>query len=80
LVYGPIDYLVRLRELGFQTWNTIWDESYDAFVGPARWQAMQAVIDDLIYMDQERLYQLCQPIIKHNQQHADILTKKYRPG
>jgi hypothetical protein len=80
LVYGPKNYLARLRDLGFQTWNTEWDESYDALTGPKRWQAMTAVIDSLMLLDQETLYQQCRSIVEHNQQHADILIEKYRPG
>lgn len=40
LVYGPRNFLKRLRDLGFQTWNQQWDESYDDLQGPDRWQAI----------------------------------------
>jgi hypothetical protein len=80
LVYGPKNYLKRLRDFGFQTWNTVWDESYDTLVGPARWRAMCLVIDDLITRDQNQLYQQCKHIVKHNRSHADVLIKRYRPG
>ncbi len=80
IVYGPQNYLARLRDLGFQTWHHIWDESYDQLTGPKRWHAMRLVIDDLIKRDQQQLYQQCQQIVQHNQQHANTLIKKYRPG
>jgi hypothetical protein len=80
IVYGPRNYLARLRDLGFQTWNHIWDESYDQLTGPDRWHSMRLVIDDLIKRDQQQLYQQCQQIVQHNQQHADILIDQHRPG
>jgi hypothetical protein len=79
IVYGPQNYLARLRELGFQTWSGVWDESYDNLTGPARWHAIQKIIDDLLLKDQHQLYSQCQPIVQHNQQHAKYLIEKYRP-
>jgi len=79
LVYGPQHYLARLQDLGFCTWGHIWDESYDQLTGPARWQAMKLVIDDLITRDQQQLYQQCSAITQHNLQHATTLIEKYRP-
>lgn len=79
LVYGPKNYLARLRDLGFKTWDSIWNEDYDQLVGPARWQAIQRTIDDLITQDQTQLYQKCLPIVQHNQEHATLLIKKYAP-
>ena len=80
LVYGPRNYLVRLRDLGFQTWNTVWDESYDCLIGPERWHAIKLVIDDLVLRDQEQLYQQCRSIVEHNRQHAQTLINKHKPG
>lgn len=79
LVYGPKNYLARLRDLGFETWGNIWNEDYDQLVGPARWQAIRQTIDDLITQDQTQLYQKCLPMVQHNQRHAKILAEKYRP-
>jgi hypothetical protein len=79
LVYGPKNYLARLRDLGFQTWNTVWDETYDKLTGPDRWCAMQSIIDCLADQNQEKLYQQCLPILEHNKIHAKFLIEKYRP-
>jgi hypothetical protein len=79
MIYGPRNYLARLRDLGFQTWNHIWDESYDQLAGLDRWHAMRLVIDDLIKRDQQQLYRHCQQIVQHNQQHADTLIDRHRP-
>jgi len=79
LIFGPANYLARLRDLGFQTWHSIWDESYDTQTGPARWQLMQQVVKDLTSRNQDTLYQQCADIVAHNQQHANILIQKYQP-
>jgi hypothetical protein len=80
LIYGPHNYLKRLRNLGFCTWHDVWDESYDHETGPQRWNSIKKLIDHLVTCDQEQLYQQCLPIIQHNRQHADTLIKKHRPG
>ena len=79
LIFGPKNYLSRLRNLGFQTWHDIWDESYDQLTGINRWNAIKSLIDELMTKDQEQLYQQCRPVIKHNQQHAELLIKKHKP-
>jgi len=48
LVYGPKSFLARLRSLGFQTYSNCWSENYDQLEGPARWQAIQQIINSLI--------------------------------
>ena len=47
MVYGPQYYLARLRSLGFQTYHSIWDESYDLYEGPARWELMRKSMNTL---------------------------------
>jgi len=79
VIFGPVDYLARLRNLGFQTWHNIWDEGYDTKSGPQRWQDIQQVIRDLCSRDQEQLYHQCQSIVQHNQAHAQYLLEKYQP-
>jgi len=48
IVFGPRYYLARLRGLGFKTYHDLWDESYDLYQGPARWQLMRSTIDKLL--------------------------------
>ena len=48
LVYGPSDYLANLRNLGFETYGHLWDESYDKLEGVDRWKSMKQVIDSII--------------------------------
>jgi hypothetical protein len=47
LIYGPKNFLARLRQLGFKTYESCWDESYDQLEGPARWQAMQLILSQI---------------------------------
>ena len=51
LIYGPRKFLVRLRNLGFETWSDLWDESYDELEGLERWQTIKTVMHDLIEQD-----------------------------
>lgn len=44
LVYGPRNFLQRLKEMGFKTYQTCWDESYDQLEGLDRWQAIKQII------------------------------------
>jgi len=48
LVYGPKNFLSRLRDLhGFKTYSDHWDESYDNLEGPDRWRAMWQTMQDI---------------------------------
>ena len=44
IIYGPKDYLARLRDQGFKTWGDCWDESYDEYEGLGRWMRIKEVI------------------------------------
>jgi hypothetical protein len=55
LIYGPVDFLVGLRDLGFETYQTLWDESYDHLEGVARWHAISRVIDQLTALPVQQL-------------------------
>ena len=47
LVYGPKNFLARLRGQGFKTWADCWDESYDQYEGYERWDRMKDVITQI---------------------------------
>jgi hypothetical protein len=53
IVYGPRHFLKNLRNLGFKTYSTCWDESYDELEGPARWQAIQQVLNTVQISNKE---------------------------
>lgn len=79
LVYGPKRFLARLKEMGFQTWGDIWDESYDELEGADRWQAMQPVLTHIL---DQRLWDhdLVRSISEVNKAVLDYLITKHRPG
>lgn len=47
MIYGPINFVARLRDLGFRSYHELWDESYDQYEGATRWQYMRRCIDHL---------------------------------
>lgn len=72
MVYAPRYYLARLRSLGFRTYGTIWDESYDLYQGPARWHLMQKSMKTLMECsrdDQHRMLTQANEIAMYNRQH-----------
>ena len=79
LLYGPRHFLKNLRNLGFQTWGSVWDESYDNLEGPERWKAMQAVIKDLHNTQQNQIWQQCQSACLHNHKLVAELAQKRKP-
>jgi hypothetical protein len=78
VVYGPKGYLRRLRQLGFQTWHDIWDETYDEFSGPAGWHRMKQVLRDIA---NKHLWQHDQVLARarENVQVIDQLIQRYQP-
>lgn len=78
LVMGPRFFLRRLRDQGFQTWNDLWDESYDDLEGSARLTALQKIISDV----QQRRDQIMPNITchaEHNRMTLAKLSQKHRP-
>jgi len=51
IVYGPRNFLARLRDLGFETYHTCWDETYDELEGPDRWQAIKKLLPTIHVTD-----------------------------
>jgi hypothetical protein len=78
IVYGPKNFLSRLKHLGFKTYSDHWDESYDQLEGPARWQSIQNLINSLIALDQAQLDTMltqAQSIAVYNRQHLAEFLK-----
>jgi hypothetical protein len=77
IVFGPRYYLARLRSLGFQTYHDIWDESYDLYEGPKRWQLMQRSMRTLIERsraDQHDMLSRAHDIAVFNRKRLDDLS------
>lgn len=82
MVYGPKFYLKRLQDMGFKTYRDFWDESYDQYEGPERWQRMRTVIAD--FMSQETVAQIEMVAAAHeiaifNRQHLQSENDRYKP-
>lgn len=80
MIYGPINFLHRLRQLGFKTFSSLWDESYDQYQGPARWKKMQQQIQLLLDLDDQQFAHTIKqaiPIVEHNKQLLLDILKNY---
>lgn len=73
LLFGPPGSLKLLQDYGFQTFSTVWDESYDLDQDhESRREKVLKVIDNLAVMSDSAfsdLYELLLPIIQHNRDH-----------
>jgi hypothetical protein len=68
-VYAAPGFLKGMQNLGFQTFNTLWDESYDNLSGPERFSAMFFVIKNIAQLPAQQkleLYQATRSICQHN--------------
>jgi len=77
MVYGPRYYLARLRGLGFRTYNEIWDESYDLYQGPERWNLIRQSMNRLLECsraDQIEVLGRAHEIAMYNRQHLDKIS------
>jgi hypothetical protein len=69
VVYAPQHFLKNLRNLGFKTWNDLWDESYDHLEGPERYHAIMKLIREVCNWPREqqvKAYQQSREICIHN--------------
>ena len=79
IVYGPRYYLARLRQAGFRTYNEIWDESYDLYQGPARWDLMRKSMNTLLECSragQQAVLTRAHEIAMYNRQHLNEIFNK----
>lgn len=77
VVMASPGFVQRLRCLGFQTFEHLWDESYDNLQGLARWQAIKKVVDFLATLsdrDFEHIQTQARSIAEHNHQ---VLLNKF---
>ena len=72
-------FLRRLRDLGFQTWNTVWDETYDQAEGRLRWQLIETEMQKIQHMDHDLVEQRLREIHSHNRVVFDQLVHAFRP-
>ena len=76
VMFGPMGYLARLRELGFQTFDSVIDESYDwEPVDIRRYQLAWSQVLSLSQRDAVQVNQRLQDVFDHNRQNLDNLWK-----
>ena len=69
LVAGNRHSLRTLRNLGFKTFDSVIDESYDGIYSQfERIKAMLEQVNYLCTVDPESIYKKIEPVVKHNQQ------------
>jgi len=85
VLFGHQHTLKALKELGFKTFDSVIDESYDNIVHDAtRWQAAWNQLEQLMQKDPRMIYEQIQTVIDHNYQHItqtnwyDLLVKSIR--
>jgi hypothetical protein len=67
VMFAPCQFLKHLRELGFKTFGSIIDESYDEeLVDIKRYQMAFAQMLSLTQQDPVQVYKKLQPVLEHN--------------
>ena len=64
-------FLKHLRTLGFKTFNTIWDESYDEFQGKERLEKIYQTINEIAKIDLKTLHKQTHDICVYNKSVLD---------
>ena len=68
LFVAACGYLEYLRQLGFQTFGSVIDESYDRqYRVTDRIELMLGQLQDIVSNGAESFYQACRPMLEHNQ-------------
>ena len=68
VVIGTPGSLATLRRLGYRTFDSVIDASYDGLDNDSRWAAIQQLLTQLDHADLHAVYQACLADIQHNQQ------------
>ena len=76
IVHGNYRYLQKLREMGFKTFESVFDESYDTIRDPnKRIDALTGLIQKLKSSDWNKIYKQTEDIREHNRK--TFWTKSY---
>lgn len=69
IAFASIDFLVYLRQMGFQTFFNFWDEDYDGYEGRERYLKILKLIDFIGSKSEselQELYRDMQLVLEHN--------------
>lgn len=78
IVYGPRNYLNNLKKEKFQTFGSLWDESYDQYEGVKRWQAITDLINSLTELSDTEWQEIVKQAADTTRYNRTILRKKIR--
>jgi len=77
IAMGPAGYLNNLKRMGFKTFNSWWDESYDDLSDYDRVKAIQCTMAPILKLSSSDLRELTKdmtPILEHNRLHLRKLN------
>lgn len=67
---GAVNLLQELRAMGFETFGSVLDESYDSVPdNTQRWNMAMSQVEKICQQDPLLIYQKILPILEHNRQH-----------
>jgi hypothetical protein len=67
VMFSGQNFLHNLRSLGFRTFDTVIDESYDRIRNDQeRWSAAFEQVQRLCEMDQQEVFEKIAPVVEHN--------------
>ncbi len=70
IVHGNLHYLEKMRKMGFLTFNSVFDESYDLEENPdKRIEKIVSLCCYLKHLDKQKIYEKTQQIRQHNYNH-----------
>ena len=73
VVFGAVNTLARLRDLGYRTFDGIIDNSYDSISDTTqRWAKLISILEDMFsggHQNMHKIYCACHQDLVHNQQH-----------
>jgi hypothetical protein len=76
VMFSTQDFLLNLKKLGFETFDSVIDESYDSIVDQwQRYSAAYAAVQYVAKQNHKTLLQKIQPVLDHNQ---NRLSKYYQ--
>jgi hypothetical protein len=70
VILGAQHSIKKLKEFGFKTFDSVWDESYDS--SPSLYKRAVDIINVLAYLDQQdfnNIQKQILPIVEYNFQH-----------
>lgn len=79
IVFSTANYLYNLRRLGFETFGSVIDESYDDIPNDVdRWSAAWQAAGQLAQQNPETVYKKLRPVLEHN--HRRVQDRGYFIG